>query len=50
VQSADANLQTQPNAYPNHIAKQLGYQLPLPMILSTPLGSGRYAVSNEDFS
>jgi hypothetical protein len=38
VQSADANLRTQPNAYPNLIAKQVGFQLPLPLILSTPLG------------
>jgi hypothetical protein len=38
VQSADANLRTQPNCYPNLIAKQVGFQLPLPLILSTPLG------------
>jgi len=38
VQSADANLRTQPNAYPSLIAKQVGFKLPLPLILSTPLG------------
>jgi hypothetical protein len=38
VQSADANLRTQPNGFPSLIAKQVGFQLPLPLILSTPLG------------
>jgi len=38
VQSADTNLQTQPNCFPYLIAKQIGYKLPLPWILSSPLG------------
>ncbi len=38
VQSADSNLQTQPNCFPYLIAKQIGYKLPLPWIQSSPLG------------
>jgi hypothetical protein len=38
VQSADANLQTQPNCFPYLIARQIGFILPLPWILSNPLG------------
>lgn len=38
VQSADANLQTQPNCFPYLIAKQIGFKLPLPWIQSSPIG------------
>ena len=38
VQSADANLRTQPFSYLNLLAKQIGVRFPLPWIRSGPLG------------
>ena len=38
VQSADANLRTQPNTYLNLIARQMGVPFPLPLIVSNALG------------
>jgi hypothetical protein len=38
VQSADANLRTQPYSYFNRIAQQMGVNFPLPLILSAPTG------------
>uniref|UniRef100_A0A832A2I8 SGNH/GDSL hydrolase family protein n=1 Tax=Desulfacinum infernum TaxID=35837 RepID=A0A832A2I8_9BACT len=47
VQSADANLRTQPNSYAVWVARRAGINLTLPYIVSGPLGvvgdvSGRY--------
>lgn len=38
VQSADANLRTQPYSYLNFIAGQMGIHFPLPLIRSSPVG------------
>jgi hypothetical protein len=38
VQSADANLRTQPYSYLNFIAGQMGVHFPLPLIRSSPVG------------
>jgi hypothetical protein len=38
VQSADANLRTQPFSYLRFLARQIGVHLPLPLIKSSPLG------------
>ena len=38
VQSADANLRTQPYSYLNFIAGQMGIHFPLPLIRSSPIG------------
>lgn len=38
VQSADANLRTQPNSYAVRVARQAGLTFPVPYILSWPLG------------
>ncbi len=38
VQSADANLRTQPFSYVNLLARQIGVHFPLPLIRSSPLG------------
>lgn len=55
VQSADANLFTQINSFPNLIAGQMGVSFPLPLIVSNPFAfivstEGRFRLQPEVFA